>query len=200
MKRTLGDAQARPDYLIAGGSVAFGLFCLGGWYSTHQKLTTVSEELEKTKKSLRLKVVGERLIANSRAQELYESLLKEKRNGVKLPPSFEAAANKLKQVGAIHEPVDEETQAIYSELRRRGVFKQNPDAADAAQELIKRGVIHDASGGSVYPKSKTGVIRVKDDQTGKIYEVEYSGKRPTNEEAVAIVEKRVYGDRKGKYN
>ncbi len=38
---------------------------------------------------------------------------------------------------------DQEAQQIYAELRRRGVFAEDPDAATIAQELIRRGVLRD---------------------------------------------------------
>ena len=61
MKRVLGDVQAKPDYLVVFLSLGFSLFCLGGWYSTHQKLSTVNKELDVMRRTLRVKVVGEEL-------------------------------------------------------------------------------------------------------------------------------------------
>lgn len=42
-------------------------------------------------------------------------------------------------------PVDERKQALYEELRRRGVFKTDARKAALVQELIKRGELRDAS-------------------------------------------------------
>lgn len=52
---------------------------------------------------------------------------------------------------------DQEAQEIYAELRRRGVFQKDPEAAQIAQELVKRGVLRDLSGGSAYPSSSPSV-------------------------------------------
>lgn len=53
-------------------------------------------------------------------------------------------------------PVDEDAQAAYAELRRRGVFNKDPEARAAAMELVKRGVLRDLSGGSVPPPPTPG--------------------------------------------
>jgi hypothetical protein len=200
MKRTLGDVQARPDYLIAGLSVVFGIFCLGGWYSTHQKLAVVNQTVVTLQKSLRFKVVSEKLIADPRAQELYESLLKDRKNGKILSPDFDAAADELKRRGVIYEPIDKELQGLYEEGRKRGFLKNDPEMQTLVTKAIKAGMIRDMSGGSVYPKPKTGVVQVLDTQTGKVHDVEYSGKRPTNEELIVTVEKRISGEMKGRQN
>lgn len=48
--------------------------------------------------------------------------------------------------------IDQDAQDAYAELRKRGFFQKDPDAAAAAQELVKRGVLKDLSGGTNYAK------------------------------------------------
>lgn len=50
-------------------------------------------------------------------------------------------------------PLDQDLQDLYAEGRRRGIFKRDPELAAMAQEGVKRGLLRDLSGGSVYPRT-----------------------------------------------
>lgn len=121
MKPTLGDTQARPDYLIAGGSLVFGLFCLGGWYSTHQKLKSTQRE-----------VVAQKVKAN-RSMSLRKTYQE----------FFTLARSPI--------PNTDRGQELYDELARRGSLKGNLDIWEKDSPGLRQQIISSLAQGTIKP-------------------------------------------------